>query len=1729
MKKSLRVISLVLSIVMIMGCMSVMGYARSEYRGNDAAVLNSLKYSYDDVDSAVYTTEQYATMALDALDRLLNEANLSVYIYIGTLDLKSVTGTVNSVKSVWGAASSLKRLLGDAKDLDLSAIDNTSRETESDLQVIYDVLNLVGDLAPIAQKYVNGSLSLGMLDSVIADYKFNVRELVFGLLCQLTDMGVDEDYDYFESKTIPARYDNTKPENAGVDVTMRFLQDLINNLVLGEWKQLDDLFYTANNKTSWVVYDEYLFHDGSATGAAVTGAMDTATYDYYGWVHPDRWVTFGLGDAIRVPSGAAAPAPSYSKVDLSELGSVYDMVESLLLQAYNGIAVPVLNRITANWLREKCGYTFDEKYTEVYLKDENGNTRYDEDGEPVLNPDYDYLYKGVAPAGGVDPSDKIFKIFDVDNLQVPYATVNNGETFIQALNRNAVNFVDKVIKYTSKSTSGSTTTYTWVDSDNANINYTLALTTGANHPNLLNNIVNVLKFLLKVTEDEFFDVGIINRGEMKTAAEIEDMGYQEVLAYVVRSVINANVDYMYIPDNAETRTLAGAGFEAVLQLAYQDIPQFTYTRPSRASYGNNISGYTFDIVNKALAILMDVAAYNINANLDTEYERKTTGYATTNNGSQNKTGLLSYLGDSHTYGSMISALAAWGVTTWASTTVGNSNTYQCLLNLDLNSDNYGGDYSNLTETMVWQDLDAILDSIIPIKGTDAWIYQGISNSNPVSKTFIFDYLVYPILNGDWQNIYNIFERNTSGVLATDSIEKVLIDTLRNIFNVLFPNVFDASVEKIDDVLDNNLLGTMVYDLLKTLAADGSVTGATNTTETIYARGKIIAGVALPIVCTALGLNSKQEFGELENFIPSIIIPDNNGKYVFQIYNGSSGVNTSYRDQHSDTFERVVDQLFTYEIQTAQCEVISGGSGNKTLSGASNGTKIGDQAVDITLSGLTAGQTLAITFTYKVLGETGTPLKTGNNDTILSSTKYCYVASESTSKGDGEAIAETTIGGKTFKYAPNIYLGSGKGLGSVDGLSLEIKDNTTAGTATITGVSLSGPNTAWLGMETKPSEISATLSGEEGTYVLYPFAADTDHFRRTEYEYAKDADGKDQLDDYGLKIKTAPKTEPGITNIADGCYVATISITAGGANGTIQVYIHLYDDYGLGSLVNNAIKANRSTSTVNNQGSTAFTNYQTALKNAVVFLYAPDNHGYLPGSNPRNNSFEQYITVSGSANKYHQLYKALYTATKNLEPYEISAGAQALWNAVNAIQGYNYTRKSYTANGVTMWYRDYLDYDAPSYDYMGMRRYVAHTYKVVKSAISYANGLIDREFKYTYSEEDFNKLTSAEKAKAAEDFGNIEKDVISSVESAYALHRLEVAESRLIELVGSTSKLNAAITTYSGKSSSNYSAATYNKYAAALQYASDVADGSSNAEQINTAMNELVKAVKGLAKGADFTDLIAKVNEVAAFLNGVGAGINPDDTPDYTTVANQESYTEDSYLALVKAYDNAFTAAQTQELTENEQDKVDSLVAALDEAMNNLVEIVASDFEFILDTTYECEGFAGEIYYPTVDTEFVENFSMEEIYNEDYDYLPISGIIYGLPAYFDIDTASEIFVVSGGDIEIITLDDPDVVGSGSLLIVMDGNGDIQEVYLLAIRGDMNGDADITANDVTTIRNVVYSKPGYDYFDPENENFVVLPAADATGDADVDLADAGLIRNMFYKNTPVDQAYGGEIEE
>ena len=126
MKNSLRILSMILAVVMILGSVSVAAYA-ADYKGNDTNIMNSLQF--DDVNSAVYSSQQYATMCLDALDKLLAEANLDVDIYIGRLNGTNVDNLLGSVNSLWDSVGGLVNLgiLGDAGLLDLIAIANTHR------------------------------------------------------------------------------------------------------------------------------------------------------------------------------------------------------------------------------------------------------------------------------------------------------------------------------------------------------------------------------------------------------------------------------------------------------------------------------------------------------------------------------------------------------------------------------------------------------------------------------------------------------------------------------------------------------------------------------------------------------------------------------------------------------------------------------------------------------------------------------------------------------------------------------------------------------------------------------------------------------------------------------------------------------------------------------------------------------------------------------------------------------------------------------------------------------------------------------------------------------------------------------------------------------------------------------------------------------------------------------------------------------------------------------------------------------------------------------------------------------------------------------------------------------------------------------------------------------------------------------------------------------------------
>jgi hypothetical protein len=100
LKKSTRILAILMAFAMLIGSFSVMGNAYQAYK-NDGIE------KYNDVDAPVFNLEQYATMALDEIDRMLAKEQISLNIYIGVLNLGSVTETIASVESLLSSVSTL--------------------------------------------------------------------------------------------------------------------------------------------------------------------------------------------------------------------------------------------------------------------------------------------------------------------------------------------------------------------------------------------------------------------------------------------------------------------------------------------------------------------------------------------------------------------------------------------------------------------------------------------------------------------------------------------------------------------------------------------------------------------------------------------------------------------------------------------------------------------------------------------------------------------------------------------------------------------------------------------------------------------------------------------------------------------------------------------------------------------------------------------------------------------------------------------------------------------------------------------------------------------------------------------------------------------------------------------------------------------------------------------------------------------------------------------------------------------------------------------------------------------------------------------------------------------------------------------------------------------------------------------------------------------------------------
>lgn len=208
MKKSTKLLSVILAVVMIFSTMSVMAFAaKTEYQTSDN--LTALDAYSPDGAVTRLSTEERMSVVFDFLDVTLAAANINMGEVINTaglkltIDLRSVNalcGTIDSAQALLnnGLVKLVKGLLGIVKNANLKNWPSgMTREKNAQLDIVNGIATLLNDNAGLVKKVINdGKLDVGIIGNFVdisgvnkylADLPGMIKSLVYPLFARVDD------------------------------------------------------------------------------------------------------------------------------------------------------------------------------------------------------------------------------------------------------------------------------------------------------------------------------------------------------------------------------------------------------------------------------------------------------------------------------------------------------------------------------------------------------------------------------------------------------------------------------------------------------------------------------------------------------------------------------------------------------------------------------------------------------------------------------------------------------------------------------------------------------------------------------------------------------------------------------------------------------------------------------------------------------------------------------------------------------------------------------------------------------------------------------------------------------------------------------------------------------------------------------------------------------------------------------------------------------------------------------------------------------------------------------------------------------------------------------------------------------------------------------------------------------------------------------------------------------
>lgn len=1225
MKKSTKLLSVILAVVMIFSTMSVMAFAaKTEYQTSDN--LTALDAYSPDGAVTRLSTEERMSVVFDFLDVTLAAANINMGDVINkaglhlVIDLRSVNalcGTIDSAQALLnnGLVKLVKGLLGIVKDANLKNWPSgMTREKNAQLDIVNGIATLLNDNAGLVKKVINdGKLDVGIIGNFVdisgvnkylSDLPGMLKGLVYPMFAR-----VDDDMELINTYSTTTENPDTLIKNVLINAMSKpqsytsYKEDASGNCISN---------HIALPKSAEAGLRDYYVKGSDSKGAYIeVFEYDTAKKTYVSqdekYYKTEETDMEGNGTGVYVYTNASGENVKYyvkdsyflpSLATSDKVSEIFNLDSNTLVSAlyqiapyvFKDLAPVVLNgsvkMLLAQWFGAEKTELFGGKASEataVLAK---------------LPPDVKAFYSKAAGAYNWEWSDftigsddnGYYRLVSKDGLTETWLKfdMSTANSFAKLINWNYTisgDFVNEFMPTAANdgSVTASAAGYTTVlaslndfvgkaidtmlsDTAKAAINWTKG-----DNTKLIPNLRKALQYVAAYNPEYLFGTGYetVYAGYYDTVVD-KTASNQDVVTALGAIGVKALMPQIILPSAAE---LKGQNVTALLacvirELATQFVPTYNYDALIYADYNSKTlvkgkdSGYWLDVI------------FTMGTDIGMKYLSK-----------------LADLGSDKADGYSVAASKTYKLADFEKNTRAWEDTIDWIIDWALTSDNEwcwkvqklintdGLDLNLATAQDPWVKLDKIIRDVLPVE-------KIVNETATDGKTFLETVLREDIID-------RLLNLDVSKLLGTNSVTGIFNipanSTLRT--EALYPAVFRIVRELLNKVLGkvcgNTALIADSYNSLDAILQKGAIADLAEKLIVGIAYAVKTGGlldVALPIVNFFLGWTTNaQSYAE-----PKLTIDKGTLNYV-QLTNGQMNTTLKVTNasagmllKHGDTYDH--PYMLTLKSVTV--------NGTEMLTAADKKPLSPYESKDVTLNAAVHTDSLVkVTAVYSFTFKDGTAY-----DGDITSTTFEY-ATNDTADTVGSAWDS---GEKKATYLAVDYVKM-KGATTTDCLVT----NPSALASAISNIAVTWTNTR----DTDCKFTKGSISGFDANYFESSGQAEA-LVNKTFLKYVKDDDSYTgnivTVNPLRLKSDVDAATVPSGATYDLGNQAVTVSGSHRNRTRTLDMSaplgtLYYYNGTNVKNAVDSEFKANRDSS---KYPAEAWKTYWTALTAAAKLAYGP---------------------------------------------------------------------------------------------------------------------------------------------------------------------------------------------------------------------------------------------------------------------------------------------------------------------------------------------------------------------------------------------------------------------------------------------------------------------------------------------------------------------------------------------